>query len=209
MACKSFIAEDNEPCEYVYRIDKQTMTLTSILFEQRQAAQSSVMDDLNTLKAFGGSVRIFLPYAKIQPTALAGNIAITDVTYNEFTPLSGKDKSGKQQCYWIFGNGKIIKPNLPVSETLDSNTGQPLARIPEDLVLAIRMLDSAQQEIFYFYSQSRKVLYRQAGAGVFAGFQAERIAIPDLLDILVNQNNLFSFHRNIEKSIVKRMKRII
>lgn len=192
MACKSFVAEDNEPCEYVYRIDKNTITLVSVLFEQRQAAQSSVIEDLNTLEMFGGSVRVLLPYAKMQPTALAGNIPIISVTYNAFTPLIGKDKSGKQQCYWISMRGKIIKPNLPLSETLDSNTGQSLARIPDDLVLAARMLDSAGQEVFYFYSHNRKALYRQAGAGVFAGFQAERIAIPDLLDILVNQNNLFS-----------------
>lgn len=192
MACKSFVAEDNEPCEYVYRIDKHTITLVSVLFEQRQAAQSSVIEDLNTLEMFGGSVRVLLPYAKMQPTALAGNIPIISVTYNAFTPLIGKDKSGKQQCYWISMRGKIIKPNLPLSETLDSNTGQSLARITDDLVLAARMLDSAGQEVFYFYSHNRKALYRQAGAGVFAGFQAERIAIPDLLDILVNQNNLFS-----------------
>ncbi len=192
MSCKSFVNADNQPCEYIYRIDHQTMTLDSIVFEPSQAGQPSVIEDLNTLKVFGGSVRILMPAAQVQPTALPGNIPIKDVTYNEFTPLSGKDYSGEQKRYWIFRSGKIIKPNLPLTETLDNATGQPLPRIPEDLILAARMFGSAGQEVFYFYSQSRKALYRQAGAGVLTYAQAERIAIPHLLDILVNQNNLFS-----------------
>ncbi|MGZ0703177.1 TcdA/TcdB pore-forming domain-containing protein [Pseudomonas piscis] len=106
----------------------------------------------------------------------------------------GLDAAKVAHRYWVrTSDGTLIKPNLapPAGEQLSPDVlGKPRSAwpIPADLVFAGSMAQPAGPEVFFFYSQQQKVLFRQEGAGqkVLDGSQpsALRLAIPALANVL-------------------------
>ncbi|MGA3823038.1 TcdA/TcdB pore-forming domain-containing protein [Pseudomonas chlororaphis] len=106
----------------------------------------------------------------------------------------GLDNAKVAHRYWVrTSDGTVIKPNLapPAGQQppLDAQ-GKPQSAwpIPADLVFAGSMPQPAGQEVFFFYSQKEKVLFRQEGPGqkVLDGSQpsALRLATPTLANVL-------------------------
>jgi len=106
----------------------------------------------------------------------------------------GLDNAKVAHRYWVrTSDGTVIKPNLapPAGQQppLDAQ-GKPQSAwpIPADLVFAGSMPQPAGQEVFFFYSQKQKVLFRQEGPGqkVLDGSQpsALRLATPTLANVL-------------------------
>ncbi|MGE7957083.1 TcdA/TcdB pore-forming domain-containing protein [Pseudomonas sp. NPDC089530] len=105
----------------------------------------------------------------------------------------GLDNAKVAHRYWVrTGDGTVIKPNLapPAGQQPVDAQGKPQSAwpIPADLVFAGSMPQLAGQEVFFFYSQKQKVLFRQEGPGqkVLDGSQpsALRLAIPALANVL-------------------------
>lgn len=70
--------------------------------------------------------------------------------------VHGTDNAGLAHRYWIRSkDGTVIKPNLNPSTW----------PIPEDLVLVANMPATNDKEVFFFYSQGKKALFRQEGPG--------------------------------------------
>lgn len=68
----------------------------------------------------------------------------------------GTDAAGRAHRYWVRSkDGTVIKPNL------DPGT-RP---VPDDLVLVANMPWADGKEVFFFYSQGKKALFRQEGPG--------------------------------------------
>lgn len=106
----------------------------------------------------------------------------------------GLDNAKVAHRYWVrTSDGTVIKPNLapPAGQQppVDAQ-GKPQSAwpIPADLVFAGSMPQPAGQEVFFFYSQKEKVLFRQEGPGqkVLDGSQpsALRLATPTLANVL-------------------------
>ncbi|EIM16908.1 toxin protein [Pseudomonas chlororaphis O6] len=106
----------------------------------------------------------------------------------------GLDNAKVAHRYWVrTSDGTVIKPNLapPAGQQppLDAQ-GKPQSAwpIPADLVFAGSMPQPAGQEVFFFYSQKERVLFRQEGPGqkVLDGSQpsALRLATPTLANVL-------------------------
>lgn len=106
----------------------------------------------------------------------------------------GLDDAKVAHRYWVrTSDGTLIKPNLAPPEgeqPAPDAQGQPRSAwpIPPDLVFAGSMLQPAGPEVFFFYSQQQKVVFRQEGAGqkVLDGSQpnALRLALPALANVL-------------------------
>ncbi|WP_353242002.1 TcdA/TcdB pore-forming domain-containing protein [Providencia sp.] len=102
------------------------------------------------------------------------NIVISDLKNSNLANLvmiSGSDHNQTQHRYWIRPqDNKLIKPNLSASLgfghfPVDRTLKQSHWAIPEDLHLVTSLFDSDGIEVFYFYSDTQKSLYRQEGAG--------------------------------------------
>ncbi|MGG4664037.1 TcdA/TcdB pore-forming domain-containing protein [Providencia vermicola] len=102
------------------------------------------------------------------------NIATSDLKGSNLANLvmiSGNDHHQAQHRYWIRPqDNKLIKPNLSASLgfghfPVDRTLKQSHWAIPEDLHLVTSLFDSDGTEVFYFYSDTKKSLYRQEGAG--------------------------------------------
>ncbi|MGY1448442.1 TcdA/TcdB pore-forming domain-containing protein [Pseudomonas chlororaphis] len=114
----------------------------------------------------------------------------------------GLDNAKVAHRYWVrTSDGTVIKPNLapPAGQQppLDAQ-GKPQSAwpIPADLVFAGSMPQRAGQEVFFFYSQKQKVLFRQEGPGqkVLDGSQpsALRLATPTLANVLELNGHLLA-----------------
>lgn len=114
----------------------------------------------------------------------------------------GLDNAKVAHRYWVrTSDGTVIKPNLapPAGQQppVDAQ-GKPQSAwpIPADLVFAGSMPQPAGQEVFFFYSQKQKVLFRQEGPGqkVLDGSQpsALRLATPTLANVLELNGHLLA-----------------
>lgn len=102
------------------------------------------------------------------------NITTSDLKGSNLANLvmiSGNDHHQTQHRYWVRPqDNKLIKPNLSASLgfghfPVDRTLKQSHWAIPEDLHLVTSLFDSDGTEVFYFYSDKQKSLYRQEGAG--------------------------------------------
>ena len=114
----------------------------------------------------------------------------------------GLDAAKVAHRYWLrTSDGTLIKPNLappagwtpPVDAQGKAQSAWP---IPADLVFAGSLPQAAGQEVFFFYSQQQKVLFRQQGPGqkVLDGSQpsALRVVTPPLANVLQLNGHLLA-----------------
>ncbi|RXU65576.1 cytotoxin [Pseudomonas protegens] len=116
--------------------------------------------------------------------------------------LFGLDQDKVAHRYWVrTSDGTLIKPNLAppsAQEPLLDAQGKPRSAwpIPADLVFAGSLMQSAGQEVFFFYSQQHKALFRQEGPGqkVLDASQpsALRLATPTLANVLQLNGHLLA-----------------
>ena len=211
MACTTAL-DDSDKGELIYRIDAQTMTLVAVNFFDAANDGSGLIDFFgkNICYAVRIGARAFVDPVPTPTIAFSSQIATIKVSYVPFVTIAGKDRHGVMQHYWLESNGKILKPNLPLSES-NAATSAPqdnpttvASSFPSDLVLAIKMPRPKNQtkikDVFYFYSHAQQALYRQEGYGVTevdASWPydtvdyATRLATPQLIDILRVEENLF------------------
>ncbi|SFU32281.1 TcdA/TcdB pore-forming domain-containing protein [Xenorhabdus koppenhoeferi] len=138
---------DDELLQHLANTDRQGDVLGAIL----QGYENNSIQN--------GTSMYTLDARQIQPTSA------------DLITVFGMDTAGVAHRYWIRTNdGTLIKPNLepPADHTLYSEaykeTG-PAWQMPADLVLAGSISDLSGKEVFFFYSNKHKVLFRQEGPG--------------------------------------------
>ncbi|AJO79288.1 TcdA/TcdB pore-forming domain-containing protein [Pseudomonas sp. MRSN 12121] len=179
--------------ELTYRIGADGMELVGVVGDevllQSSARTGQHGDTLKTLlqgyesQATGRATPVYsLGAPMMEPKAAA------------LVTVFGVDNANVAHRYWVrTSDGTLIKPNLapPTGQqpAVDAQ-GKPRSAwpIPPDLVFAGSMPQRAGQEVFFFYSQREKVLFRQEGPGqqVLDGSQpsALRLDIPALANVL-------------------------
>lgn len=211
MACTTAL-DDSDQGELIYRIDAQTMTLVAVNFFDAAKDGSGLIDFFgkNICYAIRIGAHAFVAPVSTPTIAFSSEVATIKVNYVPFVAMAGKDRYGVMQHYWLESNGKILKPNLPLSESIAATSAQQdhpttvASSFPSDLVLAIKFPRPQNQtkikDVFYFYSHAQQALYRQEGYGVTevdASWPddtvdyATRLATPQLIDILRVEENLF------------------
>ncbi|MDV5226852.1 TcdA/TcdB pore-forming domain-containing protein [Providencia rettgeri] len=123
-------------------------------------------------------------------------------TEAETIMIFGRDDHGIAHRYWLRPNeGTLVKPNLPVpnGEFVQRDYGelqQSQWPIPDDLTLISSQLDDDGIEVFFFFSQQEKMIFRQKGVGQdqlnHQIATAERIIIPQIEQVINWQNNLLA-----------------
>lgn len=211
MACTTAL-DDSDKGELIYRIDAQTMTLVAVNFFDAAKDGSGLIDFFGNHIFYAVSIgaRTFVNPVPTPTIAFSSQVTTIKVSYVPFVTIAGKDRHGVMQHYWLESSGKILKPNLPPSESIAATAAQQdnpttvASSFPSDLVLAIKIPRPKNQtkikDIFYFYSHAQQALYRQEGYGVTevgASWPydtvdyATRLATPQLIDILRVDENLF------------------
>ncbi|AYA40386.1 hypothetical protein HZS38_07815 [Xenorhabdus nematophila] len=118
-------------------------------------------------------------------------------TSADLITVFGIDANDVKHRYWIrTSDGTLIKPNLapPADNTLYFEAHKQTRsnwQIPADLVLAGSIFDLSGKEVFFFYSNELKLLFRQEGSGQTvldaSHPTALRVSTPSLANV-VNLN---------------------
>lgn len=204
--------DETDEGELIYRINAQTMTLVAVNFVDAKKDGSGLIDFFgeSICCAKGMGARAFIQRILTHTAAFSKEVTTIKASYAPFVTITGKDRRGVMQHYWLEYNGRILKANLPLSESTTSTSAQPAdpatitSSFPSDLVLAAKMTKPPEKEkikdVFYFYSHAQQALYRQEGYGVTevgalwpydTVDYATRLATPQLIDILRVEENLF------------------
>lgn len=119
---------------------------------------------------------------------------VLEPTAAELITVFGLDNAKVAHRYWVrSSDGIVIKPNLapPAGQAPRADAPgqvQSAWQIPADLVLAGSQAQPGGQEVFYFYSKTQQVLFRQEGPGqkvLDAGQpSALRLSTPPLANVL-------------------------
>ncbi|WP_323853779.1 TcdA/TcdB pore-forming domain-containing protein [Xenorhabdus koppenhoeferi] len=113
-------------------------------------------------------------------------------TIAELVTVFGMDAAGMVHRYWIrTSDDTLIKPNLaPPGNKILHVEAPEQKHIPADLVLVGSIPRSAGAEVFFFYSEKQKALFRQEGSGHAVLDANHSIALRINTPVLANVVNL-------------------
>ncbi|WP_241190690.1 TcdA/TcdB pore-forming domain-containing protein [Pseudomonas chlororaphis] len=187
--------------ELSYRILGDRMELVGVVGDEALLQLSALTDQ------HGDALNAMLQRYESQATPRATPVYSLSAPMMEpsaaaLVTVFGLDNAKVAHRYWVrTGDGTVIKPNLapPAGQEppVDAQ-GKPRSAwpIPADLVLAGSLPQPASQEVFFFYSQQQKVLFRQEGPGqkVLDGSQpsALRLVTPALANVLELNGHLLA-----------------
>ncbi|WP_256574787.1 TcdA/TcdB pore-forming domain-containing protein [Pseudomonas sp. PA15(2017)] len=175
--------------ELTFRILGDRMEMVGVVGDN-QALQLLARSDLHgdTLQGYEGHIT-----QRATPLYSLGGPSVEPTTAALVT-VFGLDNAKVAHRYWLrTSDNTLIKPNLAPPTGRQSPGGaqgkpQSAWPIPADLVLVGSQPQPAGQEVFFFYSQKEKVLFRQEGPGQkvldSSRPSALRLATPALANVL-------------------------
>lgn len=146
--------------EELYRILGTKMELVRML------GSNALLHDLSVCN---NDYVLLMDYKRATPARRLGRLLQS--THAALVMVYGTDDVGVAHRYWVqVKTGTVIKPNLasPADHDPEVEAGKkPRSTwpIPDDLVLVAGMPADDGREVFFFYSQGQKVLFRQEGPG--------------------------------------------
>lgn len=152
------------------------MTLVSIVGDHDLLQHLDQMDRMD-----GGILRLLGAYdnGPLKLPIYPDGVLVHASDDAQMVNVFGEDGEEMPHRYWLRKrDGAVIKSNLPRGD------------FASDLVFAGSLIsDEDGREIFYFYTRSRQIIYRQIGSGSSAG-QARVVAFPENFAGLSNMFNV-------------------